>query len=67
MAALSAQGESDSWEEQKGNHKRIFELFRTSDPALVALMPFHWDALPEGEHALRSRGVQQIRPLTTSS
>ena len=35
MAALSSHGESESWEEQKGNHKRIFELFRPTP--LVAL------------------------------
>ena len=46
MAALTANGESDSWEEQKTNHLRIFELFRNSDPALLLLMPTAWDALP---------------------
>lgn len=46
-AALSSIGTSDSIGKQRENVLRIFEEFRLSDAAVVAMLPVPWDALPE--------------------
>jgi hypothetical protein len=48
MAALGCTGESDSWQGQQANVRRIFEVFRTSVPSLTQCFPLPWAELSEG-------------------